>query len=158
MAAREFTLASVKDFMINNGGRVKNHQLVTHFKTFLNDQSHKGNSFWKTHPIQTYVGARYRSSPAVKTSSVHKLKLTILDRDPSNIVHRTCNIEVHVVDRAQDCQCITLRWHRLLYQYLSLKLVSVAIFHWHIFVVYRVRNNDRSTYFWRSTENTTINI
>ncbi|XP_071091532.1 ankyrin repeat domain-containing protein SOWAHC-like [Haliotis cracherodii] len=44
MAAREFTLASVKDFMINNGGRVKNHQLVTHFKTFLNDQSHKAHN------------------------------------------------------------------------------------------------------------------
>ncbi|XP_046585194.1 ankyrin repeat domain-containing protein SOWAHC-like [Haliotis rubra] len=44
MAAREFTLASVKDFMINNGGRVKNHQLVTHFKAFLNDQSHKAHN------------------------------------------------------------------------------------------------------------------
>ncbi|XP_067651053.1 ankyrin repeat domain-containing protein SOWAHC-like [Haliotis asinina] len=44
MAARDFTLASVKDFMINNGGRVKNHQLVTHFKAFLNDQSHKAQN------------------------------------------------------------------------------------------------------------------
>ena len=43
MAAREFTLESVKQFIVSSGGKVKNHELVTHFKSFLNDQSRKGN-------------------------------------------------------------------------------------------------------------------
>jgi len=43
--ATEFTEASVKEFLLRNGGKVKNHELVTHFKNFLNDSSRKGVSF-----------------------------------------------------------------------------------------------------------------
>ena len=37
-----FNLDVVRDFILDNGGKVKNHQLVTHFKTFLNDPRRKG--------------------------------------------------------------------------------------------------------------------
>ena len=37
-----FNLDVVRDFIIANGGKVKNHQLVSHFKTFLNDPRRKG--------------------------------------------------------------------------------------------------------------------
>ncbi|KAJ8302767.1 hypothetical protein KUTeg_019163 [Tegillarca granosa] len=42
MSYKEFTLESVKDFILRNGGRVTNHELVTHFKSHLNDQNLKG--------------------------------------------------------------------------------------------------------------------
>ena len=37
-----FSLDSVRDFMLSRGGRVKNHDLVTHFKSYLNDPTRKG--------------------------------------------------------------------------------------------------------------------
>ena len=42
MAASDFTLDRVKEFMLSHGGRVKNHELVTHFKAYLNDPDRKG--------------------------------------------------------------------------------------------------------------------
>ena len=36
-----FTLDVVRDFMAQHGGKVSNHTLVTHFKTFLNDSNRK---------------------------------------------------------------------------------------------------------------------
>ena len=41
-APTEFTLESVKDFIIEKGGRVTNHELVKHFKLFLTDPATKG--------------------------------------------------------------------------------------------------------------------
>ena len=41
-APREFTLESVRDFILDRGGRVTNHELVKHFKLFLTDPSSKG--------------------------------------------------------------------------------------------------------------------
>lgn len=38
----EFTLDSVRDFMIYRGGRVTNHELVQHFKSFLTNSETKG--------------------------------------------------------------------------------------------------------------------
>jgi hypothetical protein len=40
--ATEFTEKSVREFLIANGGRVKNTDLVTHFKKFLNDPARRG--------------------------------------------------------------------------------------------------------------------
>ena len=44
MAAQpsEFTLDSVRDFIVERGGRVTNHQLVKHFKYFLTEPHTKG--------------------------------------------------------------------------------------------------------------------
>lgn len=36
-----FTMDVVRDFMLSNGGKVSNHTLVTHFKSFLNDSQRK---------------------------------------------------------------------------------------------------------------------
>ena len=36
-----FTMDVVRDFMLSNGGKVTNHTLVTHFKSFLNDSQRK---------------------------------------------------------------------------------------------------------------------
>jgi len=36
-----FTMDVVRDFMLANGGKVSNHTLVTHFKSFLNDSQRK---------------------------------------------------------------------------------------------------------------------
>jgi len=36
-----FTLDVVRDFMLANGGKLSNHTLVTHFKSFLNDSQRK---------------------------------------------------------------------------------------------------------------------
>ena len=36
-----FTVDVVRDFMLSNGGKVSNHTLVTHFKSFLNDSQRK---------------------------------------------------------------------------------------------------------------------
>lgn len=38
----ELSLESVRDFMIMNGGKVTNHDLVTHFKYFLTSPQNKG--------------------------------------------------------------------------------------------------------------------
>ena len=46
MAASEFTLDSVKEFMLSHGGKVKNHELVTHFKVYLNDPERKGAPYY----------------------------------------------------------------------------------------------------------------
>jgi len=40
--ASGFTEDIVKDFIIKNGCKVTNHELVTKFKTFLNDPDYKG--------------------------------------------------------------------------------------------------------------------
>jgi len=39
---REFTEENVKRFLLERGGRVKNSDLVTHFRNFLNDSARKG--------------------------------------------------------------------------------------------------------------------
>jgi len=36
-----FTMDVVRDFMLSNGGKLSNHTLVTHFKSFLNDSQRK---------------------------------------------------------------------------------------------------------------------
>ncbi|KAL3860419.1 hypothetical protein ACJMK2_010543 [Sinanodonta woodiana] len=41
MASREFTLEAVKEFIVNSGGKVTNHDLVTKFKNYLNDPQDK---------------------------------------------------------------------------------------------------------------------
>ena len=40
-----FNLDVVRDFMIERGGKVTNHDLVNHFKSFLNDPQRKGELF-----------------------------------------------------------------------------------------------------------------
>lgn len=40
----ELSLESVRDFMIMNGGRVTNHDLVTHFKYVLTNPQNRGKS------------------------------------------------------------------------------------------------------------------
>ena len=40
--AEEFNVEYVKDFMLERGGRIRNHELVTHFKNFLNHPENKG--------------------------------------------------------------------------------------------------------------------
>ena len=40
-----FTIDSVRDFMIDRGGKVTNNDLVSHFKSFLNDPLKRGNYF-----------------------------------------------------------------------------------------------------------------
>jgi hypothetical protein len=42
-APTEFTLESVRAFMLEKGGKVTNHELVKHFKQFLTDPCTKGN-------------------------------------------------------------------------------------------------------------------
>lgn len=42
-APTEFTLESVREFMLDKGGKVTNHELVKHFKQFLTDPYTKGN-------------------------------------------------------------------------------------------------------------------
>lgn len=41
-APTEFTLESVREFMLEKGGKVTNHELVKHFKQFLTDPYTKG--------------------------------------------------------------------------------------------------------------------
>ena len=38
----EFSLEAVRDFMIQRGGRVTNHELVQQFKVFLTNTESKG--------------------------------------------------------------------------------------------------------------------
>lgn len=42
MAASGFSLEAVKNFMIENDCKVTNHELVTNFKSYLNDPDEKG--------------------------------------------------------------------------------------------------------------------
>ena len=37
-----FSLDVVRDFIVSRGGKVSNHELVSHFKHFLNDPRRKG--------------------------------------------------------------------------------------------------------------------
>lgn len=41
MAASGFSLEAVKNFMIENDCKVTNHELVTYFKSYLNDPDEK---------------------------------------------------------------------------------------------------------------------
>lgn len=42
MSANEpLTFAAVRDYMLKNDGKVRNHDLVTHFRTQLNDPVNK---------------------------------------------------------------------------------------------------------------------
>lgn len=43
-APTEFTLESVREFMLEKGGKVTNHELVKHFKQFLTDPYTKGKN------------------------------------------------------------------------------------------------------------------
>lgn len=52
----ELSLESVRDFMITNGGKVTNHDLVTYFKYFLTNPENRGKSIiivntWSTNHI-----------------------------------------------------------------------------------------------------------
>ena len=47
-APMEFTLDSVRDFMLDRGGKVTNHELVKHFKQFLTDPHTKGKKSFQT--------------------------------------------------------------------------------------------------------------
>jgi len=52
----ELSLESVRDFMITNGGKVTNHDLVTYFKYFLTNPENRGKSIiivdtWTTRHI-----------------------------------------------------------------------------------------------------------
>ena len=38
----EFTVESVRDYILSKGGKVTNHELVKHFKPFLTDPVMKG--------------------------------------------------------------------------------------------------------------------
>lgn len=40
--ATNFCLESVRDCILERGGRIRNHELVTYFKSFLNDPENKG--------------------------------------------------------------------------------------------------------------------
>jgi len=46
MAASVFNQEAVLEFIIQRGGRVTNHELVTRFKVALNDPSYKGILFY----------------------------------------------------------------------------------------------------------------
>ena len=39
-----FNIDIVREFMISKGSKVKNHDLVTHFRGFLNDPVRKGKT------------------------------------------------------------------------------------------------------------------
>lgn len=40
--SRELTVEAIRDFMLENGGRVTNHDLVKHFKGFLTNPETRG--------------------------------------------------------------------------------------------------------------------
>ena len=42
----EFTVESVRDYILSKGGKVTNHELVKHFKQFLTDPVMKGKSWF----------------------------------------------------------------------------------------------------------------
>lgn len=39
----ELSLAEIRNFMLKNGGKVTNHELVKYFKQFLTNPNTKGN-------------------------------------------------------------------------------------------------------------------
>lgn len=41
-APRDLSIAEIRNFMIANGGRVTNHELVKHFRHFLTNPNTKG--------------------------------------------------------------------------------------------------------------------
>lgn len=41
-APRDLSIAEIRKFMIANGGKVTNHELVKHFKQFLTNPNTKG--------------------------------------------------------------------------------------------------------------------
>ena len=43
-APSELSLKEIRDFMLQNGGKVTNHDLVKHFKQFLTNPNTKGRS------------------------------------------------------------------------------------------------------------------
>ena len=43
--AAEFSVDAVKECILARGGRIRNHELVTYFKKFLNDPADKGSYF-----------------------------------------------------------------------------------------------------------------
>lgn len=42
---KELSLAEIRDFMLKNGGKVTNHELVKYFKQFLTNPNTKGNIY-----------------------------------------------------------------------------------------------------------------
>lgn len=55
MAASGFSLEAVKNFMIENDCKVTNHELVTHFKSYLNDPIEKCKFLVMNFPLFNYV-------------------------------------------------------------------------------------------------------
>lgn len=43
--AAEFNVEAVKACILERGGRIRNHELVTYFKNFLNHPNDKGEAF-----------------------------------------------------------------------------------------------------------------
>lgn len=41
---QELSLSSIRDFMLKNGGKVTNHDLVKHFKKFLTNPTTQGKN------------------------------------------------------------------------------------------------------------------
>ena len=71
MAASDFTLDSVKEFMLSHRGRVKNHELVTHFKGYLNDPDRKGKFDSQGYPD---VEQNSKNRPSGNTAGVNSQK------------------------------------------------------------------------------------
>ena len=44
MSGDLFDIDVVRDFMLDRNGKVTNHELVTHFKPFLNDPQNRGTT------------------------------------------------------------------------------------------------------------------
>jgi hypothetical protein len=44
-APGEFSVEAIRDFMLQNGGKVTNHELVKHFKGFLTNPETRGIDF-----------------------------------------------------------------------------------------------------------------
>lgn len=42
---KELSLAEIRNFMLKNGGKVTNHELVKYFKQFLTNPNTKGNKY-----------------------------------------------------------------------------------------------------------------
>lgn len=55
MAASGFSLEAVKNFMIENDCKVTNHELVTHFKSYLNDPIEKCKFLVMNFPLFSYI-------------------------------------------------------------------------------------------------------
>lgn len=44
-APQELSLSEIRDFMLNNGGKVTNHALVKYFKKFLTNPNTQGKEY-----------------------------------------------------------------------------------------------------------------